>query len=299
MVSAAFGTTNEHGHALFEYIACGKSQLTMKRWSCDRPATFDVIWRNTMWHDVTWHDVTLRDVTWRDMTWRDVTWRDITWHDMTWRGMTWHEVHDVARREMTWDHMTWRDMTWNDVTWRDLTWQDVTWRNMTWHNVAWHDITWHDNKDDDKALVVWPSRDFRATAYKFRAFLSRNLRVTSKTSWTRKWPEFLRSPKHNSSVGMSSNMIRWPQKHKLWRTFKNLQDTITSTSEYVLNWKFTWIFEITQTWWQLCRNISNGFPDLENTNSVKISKIHKTESSVPLEQQVDLDYRGDSNIVAQ
>ena len=42
MVSAAFGKTNEHGHAQLELIACGKSQLTMKRWSCDRPATFDV-----------------------------------------------------------------------------------------------------------------------------------------------------------------------------------------------------------------------------------------------------------------
>ena len=37
-----FGTTNEHGYAQFELIACGKSQLTMKRWSCDRPATFDM-----------------------------------------------------------------------------------------------------------------------------------------------------------------------------------------------------------------------------------------------------------------
>ena len=43
MVSAAFGTTNEHGHALFELVACGRSQLTMKRWSGDRPATFEVI----------------------------------------------------------------------------------------------------------------------------------------------------------------------------------------------------------------------------------------------------------------
>ena len=32
-----------------------------------------------------------------------------------------------------------------------------------------------------------------------------NVWVTSKTSWTRRWPEFLRSPKHSSSVGMSSN----------------------------------------------------------------------------------------------
>ena len=42
-----------------------------------------------------------------------------------------------------------------------------------------------------------------------------------------------------------------------------------------------------------------GFPDLENMNSVKISKIYKTESSVPLEPEVDLDFRGHSNIVAQ
>ena len=55
----------------------------------------------------------------------------------------------------------------------------------------------------------------------------------------------------------------------------------------VLNRKFTWIFEVTQTLTS------------ENTNSVRISKIHKTESSVPLKPEVDLDYRAHSNIVAQ
>ena len=34
-------------------------------------------------------------------------------------------------------------------------------------------------------------------------------------------------------------------------------------------------------------------------NSVKISKIYKTESSVPLEPEVDLDFRDHSNMVAQ
>ena len=28
-----------------KWIACGKSQLTIERWSCDRPETFDVTWR--------------------------------------------------------------------------------------------------------------------------------------------------------------------------------------------------------------------------------------------------------------
>ena len=32
------------------------------------------------------------------------------------------------------------------------------------------------------------------------------------------------------------------------------------------------------------------------TNSVKISKIHKTESSVPLKPEVDLDFRGHLNM---
>ena len=46
-------------------------------------------------------------------------------------------------------------------------------------------------------------------------------------------------------------------------------------------------------------NISNGFADLKNMNSVKIKKIHKTESPVPLKPEVDLDFRVHSNIVAQ
>ena len=33
--------------------------------------------------------------------------------------------------------------------------------------------------------------------------------------------------------------------------------------------------------------------------SVTISKIHKTESPVPLKPEVDLNFRGHSNIVAQ
>ena len=92
----------------------------MERWSCDRPATFDAIWRNMTWHEVTWRDMTWDDVTWRDMMWRDMTW---TWHDATWR--------DVTRRDETWRDMTWLDMTWRDTTWRDITWHDVTWRDMT------------------------------------------------------------------------------------------------------------------------------------------------------------------------
>ena len=91
------------------------------------------------------------------MTRHGVTWRGITWAGVTWYGITWHDV-------------TWRDMAWHDV----MTWHDMTWRDMTWHYVAWHDITGHDRKVDNKALVVWPFHDFRATAYKFRAFMSRN-----------------------------------------------------------------------------------------------------------------------------
>ena len=44
---------------------------------------------------------------------------------------------------------------------------------------------------------------------------------------------------------------------------------------------------------------SNGIPDLENMNSVKMSKKFETESSVPLQPKVDLDFRGHSNVVAQ
>ena len=61
-----------------------------------------------------------------------------------------------------------------DVILRNMTWHKVAWHDMSWHNVAWLGNTWHDNTVDNEALVVQPSRDFRATAYKFRAFMSRN-----------------------------------------------------------------------------------------------------------------------------
>ena len=43
----------------------------------------------------------------------------------------------------------------------------------------------------------------------------------------------------------------------------------------------------------------NGFLTLENINSEEISKIHKTQSSVPSVPEVDLDFRGHPNMVAQ
>ena len=58
------------------------------------------------------------------------------------------------------------------------------------------------------------------------------------------------------------------------------------------------VFEVTQTR-LLSRNISNGFLDLENMNTEKISKIHKTESSVPPVPEVDLDFQGHRNMVVQ
>ena len=134
--------------------------------------TADAVWYRHPSGQPTWQDVTGRDMTWHDVTWRDRTCQDVksrhdlTWHDVPWRGMTWHVV---AGRDRMWHDVAWRDMTWHDVTCHD-----VTWRDMTWHDETWRDMTWHDNKVDNKALVVWPSRVFRATAYKFRAFLSRN-----------------------------------------------------------------------------------------------------------------------------
>ena len=111
----------------------------MKRWSCDRSATFDVIWRNMMWHDVTWHDGARRDMMWHDMTWRDVTWRDITWYGMTRHGVAWRDM-----RYITWHDVEWRDMTRHDVKWREMTWYNATWRDMTRHDATWRDVTWHD-----------------------------------------------------------------------------------------------------------------------------------------------------------
>ena len=54
------------------------------------------------------------------------------------------------------------------------------------------------------------------------------------------------------------------------------------------------IFKPTHSFWA-----GYATADLENMNSVKISKIYKTESSVPLEPEVDFDFRGHSYIVAQ
>ena len=161
-----------------------------------------LIWINCMWkksvdnkalvvwlsrdfrRDMTWHDVTLRDMTWHNVAWHDVTWRYITWHDVTWRDMRWH------------------DMTWHDVTWRDMTWHDVTWRDMTWYDVTLHDMT---IKLTIKRWSCDSPTTFARLLINLELFCQgTNVWVTSKTSWTGRWSEFLRSPKHGSSVGMSS-----------------------------------------------------------------------------------------------
>ena len=129
---------------------------------------------------MTWHYVT-----WRDMMWQDLMWRDVSWRDITWRGMVWHDV------------------TWHDVTWRDMTWHNVTWRGITWHDMTLRDMT------IELTIKRW-SWDRPATFARLRINLElfcqgTNVWVTSKTSQTGRWPEFLRSLKHSSSVGMSSN----------------------------------------------------------------------------------------------
>ena len=178
-------------------------------------------WRDTTWHEVTqgdttWHKVTRRDTMWRDMTWSHVTWRDMTRHDVTWRDLTWHDVtwHDVAWRGMNWNDVKWRDMTWLDVKWCGMTWHDVkrcamTWRDRTRHDVTWCDMTWH----DVTWQYSWQLSIGRVTITRLFARLLINLEhfcqetnvwVTSITSWTGRWPEFSRSPKQGSSVGMSA-----------------------------------------------------------------------------------------------
>ena len=109
-----------------------------------------------------------RDRTWHVMTWHDMTWQDVSGRDMTWLDMMWHD-------------MAWCEMTWNDVTWPDLTRNDATWREMMWHDVTWHDGTWRDMTWRDMTMKLtikhWSCdrrASFRAIAYKFRAFLSRN-----------------------------------------------------------------------------------------------------------------------------
>ena len=89
------------------------------------------------------------------------------------------------------------------MTWQHATWHDTTWHEVMWHDVTQRDMTWHDNKVDNKALVVWPSRVF--SRENLEHFCRKtNVWVTSKTSWTGRWPEFSRSPEHGSSVGMSA-----------------------------------------------------------------------------------------------
>ena len=56
--------------------------------------------------------------------------------------------------------------------------------------------------------------------------------------------------------------------------------TESSVPKYLLNQKLTLIFKVTRKWF-LGRNVGNGFLDLENMNSEEISKIYKTQSSVP------------------
>ena len=135
--------------------------------------------RDMTWQDVTWRDMTWHDVAWRDMTWHGVAWRDMTWHDVTWRDMTWH---DVSGRDRTWHDMTWRDMTWHDVTWRDMTCHDVTWRDMTIKLTIKH---WSCDRTASFARLLINLEHFCQGT---------NVWVTSKTSWTGRWPEFLRSP---------------------------------------------------------------------------------------------------------
>ena len=80
IVSAAFGTTNEHGHAWIE-MRVEVFQLTYEALVAlyDRPATFE-------------RDMTVSWVTWRDMTGQDLvyTWRP--WiKNVTWRvNITWY-----------------------------------------------------------------------------------------------------------------------------------------------------------------------------------------------------------------
>ena len=156
-----------------------KSQLTIKGWSCDRPVTFDVTWR---------------DMTWCDMTWRGVTWCDMAWHDVIWCDMAWH---DVTWRDMTCDDVAWLNKMWRDITWRDMTWNDVAWRGMTWNNMT---IKWTINR----ALVVGLSGDICAIAYKFRAFSSRNEcfgKLENLLNWKKTW--MFDVPKHSENVSKS------------------------------------------------------------------------------------------------
>ena len=238
-------------------------------------------WHDVTGRDMTWHDVTRRDTTWHDMIWRDMmcqdaTGRDLTWHDVTWPGVAWR---CMAWREMTWLDVTWREMMWHDMTWCAMTWHDMTWRDMTRHDVTWRDMTWHDNEVDNKALVVWPSRVFRAIAYKFRAFLSKNEYLGNfKNLLNRKVTLIFEVAQHGRS-GMSAK-DSLTSKTKI---VKKYQKSTRHNHQYlqvrlkpevyldfrghpnmVALWKY-------QQW----------IPWPQNMNSQEISKIYKTHSPVP------------------
>ena len=146
---------------------------------------------------------------------------------------------------MTW-HFTWRDMTcqppWQDrdydmKSWLWLVTMTLTWRStlmwhardmnvyMTWH---WHDIRWN--------YVTWRNvamRNFLRTILLLTGLRPPICSVT--------WP------KHGSSVEISAMDSLTP---KTWivKKFRKSIRHIHHASDYVLNRKFTWIFEVTQTW---------------------------------------------------
>ena len=153
--------------------------------------------------------------------------------------------------------MTWCEITFHDVTWRDLTWHDVTWRDMTWHDVTWREITWHDMTLRDMTIKLTMKRwscDRPATFARLLINLElycqgTNVWVTSKTSWTRRWPEFLRFPKHSSLLGFSrlpkhgssveiSAMDSLTSKIRIvWK----FQKFIRQNHQYRSNRKLTWL----------------------------------------------------------
>ena len=117
------------------------------------------------------------------------------------------------RRDMTWHDVTWRDLTWRDMTWHDVAWRDMTWRDMTRHDVTWRDMTWDD--------VTWRDMTWHDVTWHDVTWRDMTIKLTIKR-WSYVWP---------------SNDFR--------ATAYKFRTYLTSTSEYLLNWKSTWIFEVT------------------------------------------------------
>ena len=107
-----------------------------------------------------------------------------------------------------------------------------------------------------------------------------------------------------------ANMFGWPRKSRSTSGFWWFWDSLCFRGNPLLTFLLSYLVWVTSktsrtgSWPRFSRSPKRGSSvgisamdfDLENINSREISKIHKTESSVPPEPEVDLDFRGHPNM---